>query len=311
MDGDAIPVGSSSIVYETHSIEIAMDRLSPLLSRFDLSARVFYSGAMCGVTTLEAHEGAGHLHVVRRGPLQVLAADSTVIDVDEPSLLFYPRPIGHRLRTNAHTGADVVCASVEFGAGFGNPLTRALPSLLLIRLADMPALAAVLTLLLDEAFAQRSGRQAVVDRLCELVLIHVLRHTIDNRLMDSGLFAGLADSRLARAINAMHDDPARNWSLVDLAGVAGMSRARFAVNFRRIVGQPPGDYLADWRIGLAQSLLRRGKPVKIVADEVGYGSATALARAFTARLGMSPTAWARRLQSLAAGAGPSGIEGAR
>lgn len=294
MDANAISMGSFSIDYKTWSINLAMDQLSPLLSRFDLNARVFYSGALCGVTSFAASEGTGHLHVVRRGPLQVLAADATLVQVDEPSLLFYPRPASHRLLTNERTGADVVCASVEFGVGLGNPLTRALPALLVIPLADMPDLQATLTLLFDEAFGQRCGRQAVVDRLCELVLIHVLRHTIDHGLMNSGLFAGLADARLTRAINAMHEDPARNWSLEDLASEAGMSRARFAVNFRETVGQTPGDYLTDWRIGLAQSLLRRGKPVKIVADEVGYGSATALARAFATRLGMSPMTWARR-----------------
>lgn len=164
----------------------------------------------------------------------------------------------------------------------------------------MPALASTLALLLDEAFAQRSGRQAVVDRLCEVVLVHLLRHTIENCLMQTGLFAGLADPRLAKAIQAMHDEPAHRWSLEDLAERAGMSQARFAVNFRETVGQTPLDYLTDWRIGLAQSLLRKGRPVKIVTDEVGYGSAAAPARAFTARLGLAPAAWTRRTQGTAA-----------
>ncbi|MBD5803830.1 HTH-type transcriptional repressor of iron proteins A [Azoarcus sp. Aa7] len=270
-----------------------MDRLSPLLNRFALTARVFYSGTLCGITTFEASDEAGHLHVVRRGPLQVQGADRSLIDIDEPSLLFYPRPASHRLRADRQTGADVVCASVEFGGGLGNPLARALPPVLLVRLAELPALASTLALLLDEAFEQRSGRQAIVDRLCEVVLVHLLRHTIEHRLMPTGLFAGLADPRLAKAIQAMHDEPARKWLLEELAERAGMSRARFAVNFRETVGQTPLDYLTDWRIGLAQTLLRKGRPVKIVADEVGYGSAAALARAFTARLGVPPIAWTR------------------
>lgn len=299
MDGEAIPVESFSIVLMTQRIDLAMEQLSSLLSRFALSARVFHSGALCGVTALDARAGTGHLHVVRRGPLQVVAADGTRLAVEAPSLLFSPRPLAHRLLSDERAGADVVCATIEFGAGLGNPLMRALPALLRIPLAEMPDLAATLTLLLDEAFARRDGRQAVVDRLCEVLLIHVLRHTIAHRLLDSGLFAALADPRLARAINAMHEAPEHPWTLAELAGEAGMSRARFAVHFRETVGQTPGDYLADWRIGLAQALLRRGKPVKIVADEVGYGSATALARAFTSRLGMSPTAWARDLPAAA------------
>lgn len=273
-----------------------MDRLSSLLDRFALSARVFHSGTLCGITTFETAEETGHLHVVRRGPLQVQGAGRSLIDIDEPSLLFFPRPAAHRLHTHHQTGADVVCASIEFGGGPGNPLARALPPLLLIRLDDLPALASTLTLLLDEAFDQKTGRQAIVDRLCEVVLVHLLRHTIERRLMPTGLFAGLAEPRLARAIQAMHEDPARRWSLEELAERAGMSRARFAVNFRETVGQTPLDYLTDWRIGLAQTLLRKGKPVKIVAQEVGYGSATALARAFSTRLGVSPMAWARGIR---------------
>lgn len=273
-----------------------MDRLSPLLDRFALTARVFYSGTLCGVTTFSASDEVGHLHVVRRGPLRVLGADRSLIDVDEPSLLFYPRPASHRLRADRQTGADIVCASVEFGGGLGNPLARALPSVLRIRLAELPALGSTLALLLDEAFEQRAGRQAIVDRLCEVVLVHLLRHTIEHRLMPTGLFAGLADVRLAKAIQAMHDEPARKWSLEELAKRAGMSRARFAVNFRETVGQTPLDYLTDWRIGLAQGLLRKGRPVTIVADEVGYGSAAALARAFRTRLGVAPVTWARRAQ---------------
>jgi AraC-like DNA-binding protein len=89
----------------------------------------------------------------------------------------------------------------------------------------------------------------------------------------------------------MHAEPSRNWSLEELAATAGMSRARFAVRFRDTVGMTPGSYLGEWRLGVAQSLLRKGKPVQLVADIVGYGSASALSRAFRAQVGLSPTEW--------------------
>jgi AraC-like DNA-binding protein len=85
--------------------------------------------------------------------------------------------------------------------------------------------------------------------------------------------------------------PARAWTLEVLAARAGMSRARFAVHFVRVVGQPAGEYLMAWRIGIAQQLLLRGRPVKVVAGEVGYGTPGALTRAFTQQLGMTPSAW--------------------
>jgi AraC-like DNA-binding protein len=102
---------------------------------------------------------------------------------------------------------------------------------------------------------------------------------------------GLADPRLAKAIDAIHHRPAHPWSLESLAQQAGMSRARFAVHFRKIVGLTPFDYLADWRIGVAQTLLRKGESLKIIAPTVGYTSSTALTRVFRQRLGLSPIAW--------------------
>jgi transcriptional regulator GlxA family with amidase domain len=144
----------------------------------------------------------------------------------------------------------------------------------------------------------------VLDRVSEVVIILLLRHLMDRNLVSSGLLAGLADPRLAKAINAMHAHPARPWTLDALAREAGMSRARFAHRFRSTVGQTSGRYLGDWRISLAQSLLRKGKPVKVVASEVGYESASALARAFTGRLRISPTTWAKReISAPAAGSG--------
>jgi AraC-like DNA-binding protein len=89
----------------------------------------------------------------------------------------------------------------------------------------------------------------------------------------------------------MHADPSQEWTLELMARMAGMSRSRFAAAFTDTVGMPPGEYLAQWRIGLAKRLLRRGFALKLVALEVGYGSASALTRAFTHGVGLTPTQW--------------------
>jgi transcriptional regulator GlxA family with amidase domain len=166
-----------------------------------------------------------------------------------------------------------------------------------MRLRDLPTLDMTLQVLFREADERHCGRQAVLDRLIEVVFIQVLRDLMDQQRLQLGLLAGLADPRLAKAINAMHADPARKWSLEDLAATAGMSRARFAARFRDVVGMTPGSYLGEWRLGVAQSLLRQGKPVQLVSDVFGYGSASALSRAFRAQLGLSPTEWLRHYQA--------------
>jgi AraC-like DNA-binding protein len=267
------------------------DRLAPLLQRFELRSRVFYAGNLCSLVNFDAVEGVGHFHLLKAGRLQLTSPDGRVHEFNEPSLIFFPRPTRHRLYAGEDDGADLVCASVEFGAAIGNPLVHGLPSPLVLPLREAPALAVVLEALFAEAFAGHSGRDAALARLSEVVLIYLLRHAVEAGLLQSGVVAGLADKRLARALNAIHAEPARTWTLQGLAALAGMSRARFALTFAEVVGQPAIDYLSGWRMSVAQRLLAQGRQVKSIADEVGYGSPNALTRAFTQRLGQTPTEW--------------------
>lgn len=268
-----------------------MDKLSPLFARFTLNASVFYSGALCGSADFDASQGVGHLHLLRRGSMRISHAKTKSIEVKQPSVIFYPRPYQHRLQAKGNNSAELVCAEIDFGAGLGNPLVCALPEVIIIPLSSVYGLEPMLGLLFDEAFAERGGRQAAVDRLAEYFLVLLLRHAIETGLIEGGILAGLSDTRLAKAITAMHEKPEHQWSLEELARKASMSRARFAVNFRETVGATPLDYLTDWRISVAQTLLKRGQPLKMVAPAVGYGSPVALTRVFRKRIGVSPVEW--------------------
>lgn len=260
------------------------DRLSALLRRFELRAEVFLAGPVCGQHPVDP-PGA-ELHVLRAGTVALADASGPPVTVQAPAAVFYPRPLAHTLQAEGE--AHLVCAHVRFGTGDDNPLLRHLPPRLVVPLAELPALGGTLALLFDEAAARRCGHAGVVDRLAEVLMVQLLRHVIATRLVDGGLVAGLSDERLARALAAVHADPAQAWTLDRMAGAAGMSRARFAERFTTTVGLPPGEYLTQWRLGLARTLLQRGEPVKRVAAEVGYGSASALARVFRQRLGTTP-----------------------
>lgn len=275
---------------------MAVDRLQGLLQRFSVSAQMFHSGPLCGINDFEEN-GQGQLHLVRRGPLEVRHAGE-VHHVTVPSLLFYPRPLAHRFLSDPDTGADMACANLAFGgvssarvAGGGNPISRALPAFTCLPLAELRGAEAVLDLLFDEAFAQRCGRQAVVDRLFDVVLVLLLRHLLDSGHIQEGPLAGLGHPQLAKALVALHDEPARPWTLESLATQAGMSRSRFAEVFAEVVGQPPAAYLTGYRITLAQDALQRGDRLERIAQQAGYGSAAALSRAFTATCGVSPREW--------------------
>lgn len=276
-----------------------MDLLSPLFSRFTLSARVFYAGAFCGIVDFENDKGLGILHVLRRGRLRVAQPPAPTIELTQPTLLFCRQSLVHRFEVDDADGVDLVCAFIDFGATSGNPLLRGLPESLIVPLADMAGVDSALTLLFDEAFAQRAGRDAGIDRLVEYFVVLLLRHAIDARLIEVGVLAALADARLSKALAAMHERPELAWSLEALARTAGMSRARFAASFRDTVGAPPLDYLTDWRISVAQSLLRRGRPIKAIAEAVGYSSPAAFSRVFARRVGVSALEWARHSRALA------------
>jgi AraC-like DNA-binding protein len=112
--------------------------------------------------------------------------------------------------------------------------------------------------------------------------------------VSAGLLAGLADARLARSLVAVHESPGEPWSLARMAAQAGMSRSAFAARFRAVVGDTPAEYLALWRLGIAQAHLRAGRPVKAIAGELGYANASALSRLFKQKLGASPRQWLDR-----------------
>lgn len=267
-----------------------MDRLSDLLARFSVRAGVFHSGAFCGISSFEGDQQDGQLHLLRAGQMAVLL-DGKEVRVTEPSLLFLPRPYRHRLMAADADQTELVCASLSFDGGAGNPLASALPDYLLLPLDTVPMLEPTLRWLFEEAFGEACGRLAMMNRLFELLVIQLLRHLLATQGVEGGMLAGLADPRLARALNQLHARPEEPWTLDRMAEAAAMSRARFAAHFRAVVGQTPGDYLLSWRLGLAQRLLRDGVAMQRVAEQVGYESASALARAFRRKTGSSPREW--------------------
>jgi AraC-like DNA-binding protein len=276
-----------------------MDDLSRILDRFSLSVQVFYSGVLCGNSSDHETQRAGHLHVLRKGELKVTQADGSRLTVDQPTVLFYPRPYRHRFQAMTNEGAEIVCAWVEFGSGVRNPLILSLPELLLVPLSAASELAPTVELLFSEAFGNQLGRQVAVNGLAEYFFVLLLRSAIRSQLVTSSVLMGLSDPRLAQAITAMHDRPQHPWSLKELARLAGMSRARFALHFHQMVGVTPFEYLTDWRIGIAQTMLRKGESLKLIAPAVGYKSSTALTRIFKQKLGLSPTEWLVENRSVA------------
>src|SRR5690606_35397357 len=107
----------------------------------------------------------------------------------------------------------------------------------------------------------------------------------------TGWFAALNDPIVSRALAAIHGDPARRWTVEDLAREAATSRAVLAERFRMVMGRTPMDYVANWRMQLAASRLRGGDTLSAVAAGIGYESEAAFSRAFKRLTGVTPGHW--------------------
>jgi AraC-like DNA-binding protein len=178
---------------------------------------------------------------------------------------------------------------------FDSPDKAILVSLLptVVHVRGVQRLSLLVKLVGEESREQRTGRDVVLTRLVEVLLVEALRAT-PGEDAPPGLLRGLGDVRLAPVMRQMHGQIERSWTAVELAKSAGLSRSAFFERFKRSVGIAPMDYLLAWRMAVAKDLLRRTDlGVTEVARRVGYGSASTFSTAFSRHVGEAPSRYAR------------------
>jgi len=239
-------------------------------------------------------EGGAVLHVAGRSPLPLLAGDMLVL----------PHGPAHTLHIggNAADGAsaDVLCGQFHFGDAAGT-LVSALPEVVLVRTAgkqEFLGLQALVNLLRDESVAARPGASAVVSHLASALLALILRAWLLQADTIPGLFALLADQRLAPVLQQMLTAPGKTWTLPQLAALCNMSRATFLRNFRKVSGGTPGEVLMHIRMAqAAQWLGQTHRGVAEVGAAVGYQSEAAFNRAFKRHMGEGPGQYRREVSA--------------
>jgi AraC-like DNA-binding protein len=160
-----------------------------------------------------------------------------------------------------------------------------------IHLPAQRVVSAIVELLSDELDKDQPGQQAVLDRLLDLLLISSLRTWFDDAGEQAPLwYQAYRDPVIGPALRLIHHRPADPWSVASLAAAVGCSRAVFARRFHQLVGQPPMQYLTEWRLSLAADALREpGVGLAAIASQVGYATPFALSNAFKRVRGVSPT----------------------
>jgi AraC-like DNA-binding protein len=192
--------------------------------------------------------------------------------------------------------AVVVCGFIACDLRPFNPLIEALPRLLHLPAGGVGAwVGAVLDQAVAESRAHRSGSAAVLERVSQMMFVDAARRYLESLPDNSrGWLAALRDRYVGRAIGLLHERPADPWTVDELGRQVGLSRSALHERFMHLVGQPPMQYLANWRIQRGASLLREGHAtVATIAQEVGYDSEAAFARAFKRLVGKPPAAWRR------------------
>ena len=174
-----------------------------------------------------------------------------------------------------------------------NPLLAALPHRMHMRGMSNPWLGNFIRQVTEESRLGRPGADCVLTRLAELMFIEVLRRYLEDLPQgQTGWLAGLRDEVVGKALGLLHSRPAHPWTLADLAREAASSRSSLAKRFTELMGQPPMQYLAQWRMQVAANLLSQGgAKVATIGAEVGYDSEAAFSRAFKKSTGLAPGAW--------------------
>jgi AraC-like DNA-binding protein len=191
-----------------------------------------------------------------------------------------------------------VCGYLACDARLARMLLTGLPRVLHVNVRGSNAgiwLEASMRYALAEARSPRPGGNGVLAKLAEVLFIEVLRLYIDTQSAGrTGWLAGVGDRIVGTALNELHARPAHAWTLDELSRAAGTSRSVLAERFQHLVGNPPMQYLTQWRMQLAANLLvRSNAPLARIAEDVGYQTDTAFSRAFRREYGVPPAAWRR------------------
>lgn len=305
-----------------------MDVLDDILDTLNLKGALYFRtdfSSPWGVTVPDLRQAA-RFHQVVQGICHVSFPAGGTVELMPGDLILIPRGRSHVLADQAGREAppletllkavgyqghgvlvvgqgepdastQMICGHFSFREGADHPLLRALPDYLLITSvmrAREPWLDEMLRLVARRIFAEEIGSTAAVIRLSEIVFIELLRIGIGQSETLKSVLTAFRDKQVGGALQLIHAEPERAWTVESLASQVAMSRSRFAERFSALMGTSPMAYLAEWRLQKALALLDDSRcSVQQVAARIGYQSAAAFTRAFSVKFGLAPTEYRR------------------
>ncbi|WP_168171154.1 AraC family transcriptional regulator [Rhodanobacter sp. B04] len=272
--------------------------LESLLNQSILRVAVVAELHRCGSWFLDGPRyHCGLFHLVGTGQCKVeCAALGHAMQLEAGDLVVFPQGDPHRLSTDGQANPEdagrtsLVCGEMKFSGNAHHPLNHALPACFVVRSKDAGNTFRQLSAMMVEVVnAGQDGRQVLLNKLADalftLAVCDYARRTGERR----GLFAAVADSRISKVLQAVHESPGNPWTMQTMAGLACMSRSAFAERFTHLMQIPPMQYVTQWRVSVAEQLLRdRQQSVACIAEQLGYSSEAAFRRLFKRVSGMCP-----------------------
>lgn len=244
--------------------------------------------------------GAGDVVMLPRNDAHLIGSDLSLPPVDGREIIKAPKDGG---LFSIHHGGNggrtrMVCGFLGCSSAEGNPVISILPPLLVLNVEQGGAadwICSTFQYAADEVSAGRPGSETVLAKLSELLFVEAVRRYAETLPEgQTGWLAGLRDPHVARALALMHRDITRRWTVDDLGREVGLSRSALADRFIRLIGVPPIQYLASWRMQVAaQNLRDTSASLAQIAENVGYDSEAAFSRAFKKAIGAAPATWRR------------------
>jgi AraC-like DNA-binding protein len=293
-----------------------MDVLSDILEKVKLSSAVYFRSNFSAPWGMDIPSGPyAQFHIVTRGNC-LLKTKRQSIQLFTGDIVVFPLGTSHWLadaaasdRANGqdvveailngkslfagdHISTTLVCGHFEFDKNIDHPFINELPEI--IHISDVEKkefswLENISNLIIQEAGKDDAGSNLIVNKLGEVLFIHVLRAFIMKNQSGKGFLAAMQDERMSKVLKSIHASPERDWQLMTMAQLVGMSRTSFSNQFKALTGETPLNYLTQWRILQAKQLLiETNKSVGEIAEDVGYQSEAAFNRVFKKRVELTP-----------------------
>ena len=301
MEGSPVYIEHNSLLSAAPRPTLVEPALESLLTQSMLRVEVIAELHRCGSWFQEQPRyHCGLFHLIGTGRCRVHCSGlDEALDLEVGDLVILPHGDAHRLSVEDGDGdgrqevscrTSLICGELHFSGNAQHPLSHALPTCFVVRAKEAGDLFRQLSdMMVGVVGTGLVGRRVLLNKLADTLFALAVCDYAKRATEQRGVFAALADTRISRVLQAVHENPGHGWTMQSLAAHACMSRSAFAERFTQLMKLPPMQYVTQWRVSIARQMLReRRQSVACIAEKLGYSSEAAFRRLFKRVSGVCP-----------------------